>query len=155
MADYRYGKTVSDVASSDNLIINTLLYGIKWEESAIGSPITLTYSFPYTTNSTALWSSDYNYYGSEPNASEVFGLNETQRDAARSALQSWANVANITFVEVEESGNTVGDIRFAFSSAVTDAWGWSYLPSNDAFSGDIWINPNMDASNLDFSAGGY
>lgn len=33
MADYRYGKTASDVASSDNSIINTLLYGIKWEAS--------------------------------------------------------------------------------------------------------------------------
>lgn len=45
MADYRYGKIVSDVPSSVNSIINTLLYGIKWESSAVGSPITFYSAF--------------------------------------------------------------------------------------------------------------
>ncbi|CUV65016.1 putative Serralysin [Sulfurovum sp. enrichment culture clone C5] len=151
MANYLYGKSVSDVPEADNSIINTLLYGIKWEISSIGTAINLTYSFPYTTSSTANWTSDYYYLNGEPYFT-TSGLSSTQIIAAISAMQSWANVANITFTEVVENGDEVGDIRFAFSSAVEDAWGWSYLPNEYAFAGDIWISPDNDS---DFSVGSY
>ena len=156
MANYYSGKSVLyDVPDATNSIINTLLCGIKWETSSVGTAINLTYSFPYITNSTAQWTADYNYLYGEPYAT-TSGLSVAQMTAAISAMQSWANVANITFTEVVESGDEVGDIRFAFSSAVEDAWGWSYLPSNNPEAGDIWINPNLtNPDNYDFSAGGY
>ncbi|MDD5548238.1 MAG: M10 family metallopeptidase, partial [Sulfurovaceae bacterium] len=158
MAYYYNGKSVSNVPDASNPTINTLLCGIKWETSSVGTAINLTYSFPWTTNSTAQWDTDYlSYYYTyqEPYASEHYGLSAEQMISAVSAMQAWANIANITFTQLAESGSIVGDIRFAFSSAVEDAWGWSYLPSNDPEAGDIWINPNMDESNLDFSVGGY
>ena len=151
MAYYNSGKSISYAPEADNSIINTLLYGIKWETSNIGTAINLTYSFPYTTSSTANWTSDYYYLNGEPYFT-TSGLSSTQIIAAISAMQSWANVANITFTEVVENGDEVGDIRFAFSSAVEDAWGWSYLPNEYAFAGDIWISPDNDS---DFSVGSY
>ncbi len=62
----------------------------------------------------------------------------------KSALQAWANVANVTFSEVADTSTNVGDIRIAFTSAsrMSDSiWGYTWLPSaNLPRSGDIWIN---------------
>ncbi len=52
------------------------------------------------------------------------------------------DVANIIFIKVSEDADNVGDLRFAFSSAVRGVWGWSYYPDNYwASAGDVWINP--------------
>ena len=54
-----------------------------------------------------------------------------QQTAARAALTLWSEVANISFVEIDESANldNVGDIRFGNSGAVTNstsaAWAWT------------------------------
>ena len=155
MSDYREGFVTSPVKQSGNNKIDSLLYGYK-DGQTTQSSVTLSYSFPWSTNSTALW--EYNYGYGEPYASVHYGLNYSQRVAAAVALQLWSNVANVTFEEVKESGNEVGDIRFGFSSTVADsgAWGWAYLPSSYyASDGDIWISTNLNAYNLDFSSGGY
>ncbi len=145
--------TTTDVPSSTNDIINTLLYGIKYGGTQ-GTGVTLTYSFPWTTNTTAIWND--NYGTGENTATIHYGLIVGEIEAAKLALQSWGDVANVNFIEVSESNTTIGDIRFAFSSTVADAgaWGWSYLPSNSNEAGDVWISTSLDAYNSDFSTTG-
>jgi Ca2+-binding RTX toxin-like protein len=156
MSSYLSGNTTSLVSQSSDSTVNTLIVGIKWGDTQ-GNGASISFSFPWTSNQTALWSSDYTS-NSEPYATSHYGLNASQMIAAQATLQAWADVANLTFSEVTESGTEVGDIRFAFSSSVADAgaWGWSYYPnSSSALGGDIWINTDLDADNMNFSAGGY
>jgi len=156
MSNYTTAGTVSVVSQSSDSNTNTLLSGVKWGDVQ-GTGTSLSFSFPWTTNASALWSSDYTAT-SEPYATTHYGLNASQITAAKNALQSWANVANLTFTEVAESGTEVGDIRFAFSSDVADAgaWGWSYFPTNtSSLGGDIWISTSLTGDNMDFSQGGY
>lgn len=158
--------STSSVGQTTSLNINALLGGDKWG-GATGTGVTVSYSFPWTSSSSATFSG-HNGIGeysslNEPDATYHYGLSTTQQAAARSALQSWANVANITFSEVAETSSNVGDIRLAWTSA-TDltstgarAWGWagypdSYWPSG----GDVWISTlSSGATNSDWSVGSY
>jgi Ca2+-binding RTX toxin-like protein len=156
MSNYRTSYTTSYVPQSSDNTIDALLGGIKWGGS-IGTGVSLTFSFPWTTNSTALWQTNYSY-SNEPTAFKHYGLNTAQQTAAAAALQNWANVANLTFTQIAESGSEVGDIRLAFSSAVANAgaWGWCYYPDgNLASGGDVWIATGMSGDNMNFSPGGY
>ena len=156
--------STSSVGQSNSLSINALLGGDKWG-GATGTGASLSYSFPWTSSSSATFSG-HNGVGSysslnEPNATSHYGLSTTQQVAARAALQLWANVANITFNEVAESSSNVGDIRFAWTSATdtttagNPAWGWatypdSYWPS----AGDVWISTIASgAANTNWSVG--
>ena len=154
MSSYLSGFSVSSVGASGNANLNALLSGTKWGGS-IGNGVSLTFSFPWTTNATALW--DYGY--SEPTATTHYGFNATQQTAAIAALQIWANVANIQFTQIVETGTEVGDIRFGFSSEVAASpgtWGWCYYPNAYwADGGDVWISTNLSGTNMDFSVQGY
>ena len=158
--------STSNVGQSTSLSINALISGDKWG-GVTGTGATLAYSFPWTSSGTATFSGhngigDYSLLN-EQNASFHYGLSTTQQAAARSALQSWANVANIMFSEVADTSSNVGDIRFAWTSAPNltstnvQAWGWagypnSYWPSG----GDGWISTlSSGATNPDWSAGSY
>jgi len=137
-----------DQATSQN--INALISGDKWGGVA-GTAVTLSYSFPWTSFGSATFSGpngfgDYSMLN-EQNASFHYGLNAIQQEAARNALQSWADVANIVFSEVAETNSDVGDIRFAWTSASMNTstgaspWGWASYPNSDWPSGgDIWIS---------------
>ena len=158
--------STSIVAQTTTLYINALISGVKWG-GVTGIGVTLTYSFPWTISGTAIFSGHDgigNYSTlNEQNATYHYGLSTTQQAATRSALQSWANVAEITFSEVAESSSNVGDIRFAWTSATnlssngTQAWGWgtypnSYYPSG----GDVWISTLASgATDADWSEGSY
>ena len=120
----------------------------------------MSYSFPWASGSAIFSGINGGNYSSlnEYAAFHHYALNATQQAAARAALQSWANVANINFQEVNDTPTNVGDIRFAWTS-ITDttstggqAWGWSQFP--DAYSpaaGDIWISTVV--TDTDWSAG--
>lgn len=114
--------------------INALLIGQHWGLS-LGDAILLSYSIPLGTT---YWVE--NYAGNEP--SSWSALNNLQAGAFRQAVNAWAEVANINFIEVED-GQTYGDIRVAFSQLVTDnptAAGWAYIPGEPEESGDIWLD---------------
>lgn len=133
--------------------LDALLSNRKWG-GALGSPVNLTYSFPYSTSITAAWASSYSD-DREPSYTPS-GLTITERMAAETALQQWANVANISFTKVTETSTTAGDIRFAYTSApeIFNAWGWAYYPDNYYPSGgDIWINPGSKYES--FGPGSY
>jgi hypothetical protein len=116
----------------------------KW---SMGSTldVALTYSFPWSDGASGFWQSDYSSEG-EPDAAVHFALNAAQQSAAERALQAWSTVAAITFTEVADTKNNVGDFRFAFSSAVGDGiWGYCYYPNNYwASAADVWINPSSN-----------
>ena len=136
------------VASSTNGIVNSLLDGEKW--AALPQNI-ITYSFPGIN---AAWSS--NYTGIFDLPAEInydfAGLNAAQQLDAQAELQVWANVANISFLQVPDSSTWVGDIRFAFSAlvAASGAESYAYTPSSVAAAGDIWIAPSYNLAQAKF-----
>lgn len=151
----------SDVSNTGQLAIDALLGGSKWGGAA-GTAATVTYSFPWTTSSNAVFTGPGGVYSDldEANAARHYGLNPVQQASAQAALQAWANVANITPQLVQESSSVVGDIRLAFTSASTTvsdggaAWGWASFP--DAFypsGGDVWIS--SDVTDTDWASGSY
>lgn len=116
--------------SPDNRI-NALIVGQQWGDS-VGYGISLSYSIP---QGAAYWIN--NYAGNEPDSWSA--LDDTQASAFRQALGAWSDVANINFTEVADS-QSYGDIRVAFSQAVTDAAGWAYVPGLGEEAGDLWLN---------------
>ena len=149
----------SSTSNSGNLNIDALLSGSKWG-GATGSAATVTFSFPWINGSSAIFSGPYGGAYSangEEIATYHFGLNSIEQTAAINALQAWSNVANVKFNQVADNSTTVGDIRFAFTSAanINSWWGYadypgSYYPS----SGDVWINSKY-SSDTDWSIGSY
>lgn len=114
--------------------IDALILGRQWGTDQ-GTGISITYSIPDTS---AYWLNDYG--SGEPETWS--GLSSSQADYFRMALAAWAQVADITFVEVEDD-ITYGEIRVAFSQAVADsgdAAGWAYVPGSQPEAGDIWLD---------------
>ena len=99
--------------------IDALVGGSMWG-GAVGTGVTLTYSFPWASGGSATFSGpNGNSYSSlnEQSAAVFSAFDATQQTAARAALQSWSDVANITFQETSDTATSVGDIRFAWTSA--------------------------------------
>ena len=149
---------VSSVSFSSDLLINALIGGTKWG-GATGTGATIYYSFP-TSSSPTYWSSTYyNQANIDTETRTGFSaLNSTQQLAASSALQSWANVANITIEQVTETAVSVGDIRFAFTSNPFamdfDTYAYAYYPDvTTPFGGDIWLNPNPPTTGANYNLG--
>ena len=142
---------------SGNAAINPLLvWGYKWGSNPVGTPLSITYSFP---TGGATWID--NYYDQEPfQGFQPFSA--AQQDAARTALSLWSKVANITFTEVvTESSSNVGEIRFGNSAVVTNSSSaaWAYLPFKDnqfqwPENGDVWFD-NKYQPNLQLQPGQF
>ena len=114
--------------SSGSSIYDALIFGTQWISN------TITFSFP-TINS--YFAVDY-----LENNSYIAFLSSSDQTAVRSALQSWANVANLTFVETTDTYYNVGDLRFGYSYTPDDAsaQAWAYFPGSSPQSGDVWFN---------------
>jgi serralysin len=145
--------TTSKFNKSGNILINPLLNEdfIKWGDTK--SSVSLSFSFPWSNGSSAVWENDYSS-DSPQTATIHYGLNSIQQQATRDALKSWANVANVNFSEVSETSIDVGDLRFAFTSSkwVENCWGYSHYPNIYPFSGDVWINSDY-GDDSDWSLG--
>lgn len=157
--------SVSFVTDTGVLPIDALLAGVKWG-GPTGTAAAVSYSFPWTTSTTATFSAFLSGAYSEldePAGAEHYGLSAVEQAAARAALGAWSSVANITTTELQESTTSVGDIRITWTSAAepetdgTTAWGWAYYPKMLSPSGgDIWINTGSSAdTNTDWSSGSY
>ena len=111
--------------------------GDKWG-GGLGEPVVLTYSFP-TTN--LYHTAAYGDYTNGGEWTKFFALATGEQAAVRAGLAAWAAVANITFVETADDSATAGELRFAYTSfdnANEEAH--AYLPSNDAWAGDVWFS---------------
>lgn len=129
--------TQTTQASGSNLV-NALLDTQHW--SSDSGALTLTYSFAWRNGQTASWDSGNYSSLREPDAG--YGLNAQEQNAVRQALRAWSAVANITFVETEESSSSVGDLRFAWTQKPNaNAAAWAYGPNNWWSSGgDVWLS---------------
>jgi Ca2+-binding RTX toxin-like protein len=128
-----------------NNLIDPLLLDERWASNS-GSSVKLTYSFPWENGQSAYFNGAFNLPYSSNNewtAEHRYSLDVTQQNAFINALQSWANVANVSFSKSVDNASTVGDIRIAFSSAssLDKQWGYTSTP-NSLFpkAGDIWLS---------------
>lgn len=115
----------------------------KWATTA-GGKTTISYSFPFLDGVVSKFTAKY---GPEPIAAQHFGVTTAQVEGIDKAFQKWADVANLSFTKVTETAaGVVGDIRIAFSSAVSDSyWGYTkiYSDGSDPSQGDIWIEKSI------------
>lgn len=132
-------------AASVRSATDTLIYGTRWGEGAGTTQI--TYSFPDYGSS---WSDPYGEYDEPRNG--FAPLLPVQQAAVREALDRWAAVADVSFLEVADSGSDVGDMRFARTAMAHDAH--AYLPASNAPSGDVWLGPLFTAD-LGYEPGSF
>ena len=130
-------------------------------------PTTITFGFFESQNEMVV-----NGYGVFSGGQFLGGLRElynfapfidAQRDAAREAIQSWDDVAAISFVETDASN---ADINFGNLASAPTTQAYAYLPfgtvsSNPFFNaqlqpvaGDVWVSASQ-ASNFQLDEGRY
>jgi Ca2+-binding RTX toxin-like protein len=142
-----------------NALLNTA--NDKWGDGGAGTGATITYSLPGDESywSTQSWPTGYGPVSGDGEPwTDYAPLDPSDQAAFVDALNAWAEVANINFVEVDDNESTVGDIRIAYSSLVGEddndnTLAWGYYPNPTATAGDIWLNPDYDA-NYDQTPGG-
>lgn len=143
------GSTSSFTLSGTN-DLDAILNGdkLKWGEAS-GTPV-VTYSLPQAG---ATWDSGYS---NEVASANFAPLSSEFSDEIAAALRTWSSVANISFQQVSETTESVGDIRIAYSYAVGDSsWGYAWYPSDSPWAGDVWMNRKsvLDESNATFAPG--
>ena len=139
------------IGNSNTSYIEPLRKGYTWD---LSNGETLSYSF-YTGSvnydNTAYSSVTYN---APLGISTISAGNQTFLDAAFSA---WDSVVKFAFEKVTESGNTVGELRAAYTTNTYAAAGsaaYAYYPNSSILGGDIWFVSN-EATNSDFTPGTY
>ena len=106
---------------------------------SLGNATTVTFAFRATEP------------GSMPNGTGGFSqFTQAQITATLLALQSWADVAGITFQQVTDNGTNYSDsatILFGnYNTGADGAAAFAYLPGNaavGAVQGDVWINNSL------------
>jgi len=124
-----YVANTATVSPTNNPYVNGVLAGVKWTAD------TLTFSFP---TSRAVYG---NNYGDGENSAGFGHFNNAQQQATREVLDLYASVANIHFVEINESQNQHATLRFAESNAPTTAW--AYYPQGGQLGGDVWLRHSL------------
>lgn len=111
--------------------------------TGLGQPATVTFAFRSTA-----YTPDAS--GNGPNGTGGFNrLTQTQIDTTLLALAAWSDVANITFVRVDDGDGYSNNATMLFSNYTTGAAGaaaFAYLPGNasvSAVQGDVFINSSL------------
>jgi serralysin len=111
--------------------------GYTWNEDIDGQPVTITYGMRANDPT-------YNYNGERD---QFFRLNDTQIQYSKYALQSWSDVAGITFQEVAPGGFTDNaTILFGNRFENDGSAAHAYTPTGPDSkgktnaSGDVWLN---------------
>lgn len=117
-------------------------FRLAWSTKDAGGVTQISYSFPWLDGAASQFTGPY---GRGENTAAVTGaVTADQAEMITRAFGAWSNVANIAFTQVAETADgTVGDIRVAFSSAVSAGyWGYSLGVSDGRSNahGDIWID---------------
>ncbi|NBR40315.1 MAG: hypothetical protein EBT93_13005, partial [Alphaproteobacteria bacterium] len=76
--------------------------------------------------------------------------------ALNEAFAAWDATADFSFLEVEEDGTEVGELRVAYTDLESGAQAFAYAPGNGFVNGDIWFeqDPVEIAGADDFSSDG-
>ncbi|MBX9885640.1 MAG: M10 family metallopeptidase C-terminal domain-containing protein [Novosphingobium sp.] len=139
--------TVTRFGASTNPFINALLpsqamFRLVWSSKDAAGATQISYSFPWADGAASRFTAPY---GKGENTAAVTGaVNPSQAEMIAKAFGAWSDLARIAFTPVTETAEgTVGDIRIAFTSAVSAGY-WGYaLGVSDGQSnahGDIWID---------------
>jgi hypothetical protein len=148
---------------SDDNEINTLLpevgFSYKWGDQ-LGSPTIINYSFSDASSflMNANYAEDFLEYEMDPIAInnylemadyELQTFNEIEKNVISKGLENWSNASGITFLEVEDTNTTYGEIRFHlldFSlwkniDPIFESGGFAFFPwPDDELGGDIFID---------------
>lgn len=161
------GGTFSVFNATNDVELDGLLMGTRWGSGSTTSPVTITYSFPSSTSSWST-SSSIGYgptTGDDEPWNEFRALTDQQQADVREIFTMIGRYAKIDFVEIEETSDSVGDIRIAYSGYVDDdASAHAYTPDGNLsttkagaaypYTGDVWINVD-DYDIFDSTAGTY
>ena len=139
-------KLKADISTTDAILFDTPKAWASNKTYDNGTSTTITYSFAGTSG---LYLFEDGYDVPDPKVDSIFAMSTSQQAAVRLALDQFSNVADLTFVEVQETALEVGTLRFAFtdyqylSSVTGDQFaGWASIPENIAVAGDVWITSN-------------
>lgn len=138
---------------TDSLLHSNTMFRTKWSTVTDGKT-QVSFSFPSADKTVSKFIPGY---GSELYATVRSAVPADQVANIKLAFDAWANVAQIAFTQVTESGDgTVGDIRIGVSSSVGEGkWGYTKTVAAGATNahGDIWIAPANGAGS--FAPGTY
>ena len=132
-------------------LIDSIIAGMRWADNFI------SFSFP---GYDAPWS-PHPYLGYAPNEEpwslSYAPISPSNQADFKAALRQWENVADILFIQIDETQDIVGDIRVAYTeiSNMDDAEAWTYLPAPGAWGGDIWINQSSSSATREWTAGSF
>ena len=150
---YYAGSSTATASQSSDLYIKSLLYEnpVVWKTDAVNEQYqtdaeetVITYSFSGINGTTGDYTADYSL--PNPNSDTIFPFADHHMAATRLALNEFENVANLKFVEIQETEDQVGTLRFAFTDAEnlldngTQAGGWASAPWPNATGGDVWMH---------------
>ena len=122
--------------------VASLLGGVKWGGAA-GTGVSLSYSF---LGATAYYANDYT---SLREFDAYQAMTTTQQTAVKSALQAWAMVSKVSFVQTLDNASTVGELRFGYTANVrAGSAAHSYYPNNVPEAGDVWIGNDYYADSV-------
>ena len=130
---------VQNINPTGDLRIDALLGVQQWATSESG-PLELTYSFP---DASSVWSTAAGDYGAGDDWGPQSGfapLSELEKSAVRAALDVWAAVANIHFVETADNAAGSGTLRFAWTESSVAEQSFTYVPGSGEKAGDVWLN---------------
>lgn len=116
--------------STGDAAVDALIAGTRWQPDA-GGGLTIGYSFAAGTSH---WADGY---GHDEPGFWAGDFSSAEKSVIRKAMGAWSAVADIRFVEVNESKGEAGDIRFGRSMLPSTAW--AYLPGDAPEHGDVWL----------------
>jgi serralysin len=117
-------------------------FRLAWSTKDAAGVTQISYSFPWMDGAASQFTGPY--ARGENTAAVTAAVTGDQAAMITKAFNAWSDVANIAFAQVAETADgTVGDIRVAFTSAVSAGyWGYSLGVSDGCSNahGDIWID---------------
>ena len=124
----------------------------NYTQSSAGETI-ITYSFVADGGTNFI----SNYNTPTPGTNSIEALSEQEENSVKQALSEFEEIANIKFIEVNETGDIVGTLRFGATNAPNgDAAAWATPPTISPVGGDIWLSSGLDAYNSNYTQGsGY
>jgi hypothetical protein len=134
-------KLKAGISTTDAILFDTPKAWASNKTYDNGTSTTITYSFAGTSD---LYLFEDGYEAPDPKVDLIFAMSTSQQAAVRLALDQFSNVADLTFVEVQETALEVGTLRFGFTDYVKgeNVVAWAGTPGNYAEAGDIWITSN-------------
>ncbi len=121
-----------------------LIAGTKWDDG--GAPgVALTYSFPAGKAYFESGYGDYAFtrkdgFSGDGEFHAFYGLTLAEQSGVAVALAAWSSVAGLSFTEVSDGKDVVGDLRFATTDVASkNEAAHAYFPSDEPVGGDVWL----------------